>query len=195
MTIAKGTIDEERFNLIKDRTILDYKNFNQDQPYQHAMYNVNYMSRSLRWHNDDKLDAIQNDINLNALKSFAPILLSKSKVEVMIHGNMSSSEATSLIEGLESSVGMRALRCGQLAPLQRCVEFPIGHSTYRRCGPDPENPESVSVEKIVILCNYIFQKLIPNSIYSHLYFSLLYLSLHLLIAILLLLGFECIFSN
>ena len=147
MTIAKGTIDEERFNLIKDRTILDYKNFNQDQPYQHAMYNVNYMSRSLRWHNDDKLDAIQNDINLNALKNFAPILLSKSKVEVMIHGNMSSSEATSLIEGLESSVGMRALRCGQLAPLQRCVEFPIGHSTYRRCGPDPENPESVSVEK------------------------------------------------
>ena len=134
-----------RYNLIKDRTVLEYKNFNQDQPYQFAMYNMNYMSRDVRWHNQDKLDAIQEDITIASLQSFAPLLLQRAFCEAMVHGNISNKEAKDLLTHFEKSIGMKELCSGQLAR-QRCIQFPPsagGKShVHRQLGFDPENPES-----------------------------------------------------
>ena len=81
---------------------MEYKNFNQDQPYQFAMYNMNYMSRDVRWHNQDKLDAIQEDITIASLQSFAPLLLQRAFCEAMVHGNISNKEAKDLLTHFEN---------------------------------------------------------------------------------------------
>ena len=140
--IANGIVNEDRLKLIIDRTILELKNFNQDQPYQHSMYNMNYMTRSVRWHNNDKLVALENDIDLQTFKSFSSTLLKRLKCEVMIHGNMSKTESIKLVRELETSLDVQPLCSAQFAPLHRCVQYPLGSSVHRANGSDPENPES-----------------------------------------------------
>ena len=109
------------------------------------MYNANYMSTKLRWHNDDKLVALQEDVDLAALKQFAPLLLKRAFSETLIHGNMSKNNAESILLTFEKSLGIHPLRSGELTPTARCVKFPGlagAHHIHRQAGPDPENPES-----------------------------------------------------
>jgi secreted Zn-dependent insulinase-like peptidase len=106
------------------------------------MYNINYMSRNVRWHNQDKLNAITEDITISSLQSFAPVLLQRSFCESMVHGNISKNEAIALLERFEKSIGMKPLCSGQKVK-HRCIQFPFNSShVHRQRGFDLENPES-----------------------------------------------------
>ena len=156
LTVANGTaLKEERYALIRDRTILTYKNFKQDQPYQFAMYNTNYMTRNVRWHNEDKLNALQDDITIDSLKAFAPVLLQRAFCEAMVHGNVSSAEASSMIQTFEQSIGMKTLSSSQLSQY-RCIQLPTAHHVHRQMGFDPENPESsIQTRYVHIVCDCV----------------------------------------
>jgi insulysin len=145
MSKTAASFDEERFRLIKDRIVLEYKNFSKQQPYRCAMYNINYMLRPTRWHNDDKL-AVVDELGPEDMRQFSGRLLSNAFCEVLVHGNSSVEDATTLVSSFESALDYAALRPSQslqiMAP--RCMQLPVPtcDATHRMPGLDPENENS-----------------------------------------------------
>jgi insulysin len=109
------------------------------------MYNVNYMLRPTRWHNDDKL-AVVDALEPEDMRHFASRLLSNAFCEVLVHGNSSSEDAKALVGGFESALNYSALRPSQnlqvMAP--RCMQLPgpASDAVHRMPGLDPENENS-----------------------------------------------------
>ncbi|KAJ3416993.1 hypothetical protein HDV05_007475 [Chytridiales sp. JEL 0842] len=100
-TMDHLVIDPERFKAIKETLLRSYKNWYMEQPYQHAMYFVTYLTQEVLWTPAEKLQALQA-ITLEDVKAFYPQLLHKFYVEGLVHGNVSSAEALELVNLIES---------------------------------------------------------------------------------------------
>lgn len=140
-----STFGEERFRLIKDRILLEYKNWNNSQPFRFAMYNINYMLKPTRWHNDDKL-AVIGKVGPEDMRQFGSKLFNNAFVETLVHGNASSEDATSLITDFTSIIDLGTLRSSQRLQVlaKRCTMLP-GPScdmVHRMAGPNSENQNS-----------------------------------------------------
>jgi insulysin len=141
-TIANLEVKEDRFNVVKEKRRLSYRNFEKEQPYQWVLYNVTQGTRVPRWHNSDKAKMIEG-VTVEDVRSFIPMLLRRTKIQAIVHGNATKEEALALVESFEKPLGSSPLAEAETILLQRIVSLPRGSSyVYSEPVHDPENINS-----------------------------------------------------
>lgn len=73
------------------------KNFEAEQPYQHAIYNISLCLFEKAWSKTDLLEALDG-ITREKLVDFANELLSKMFIEALIHGNANKEVSNNSLE-------------------------------------------------------------------------------------------------
>lgn len=97
------TIDEKRFEILKENYIRGLKNFEAEQPYQHAVYYLAVLLAEHVWVKDELLDASAR-ISVESVREFIPQLLTKMHVECLIHGNVTKDEASKTAALIETKL-------------------------------------------------------------------------------------------
>ena len=136
------TVRQDIFDRIKDKTKRSYANFFQEQPYQHGAYDTGYMLEHTRWHNTDKLAALES-ITLEHVSVHGQALFAQVFVEALIHGNCHETQAKDIVqhvvEKLNPACPLFKAQLPQLriAHLQERCEY-----LYRVAEPNVENSNS-----------------------------------------------------
>ncbi|XP_012261292.2 insulin-degrading enzyme isoform X2 [Athalia rosae] len=97
------TVDPQRFEIIKENYIRGLKNFDAEQPYQHAVYYLAVLLAENVWTKDELLDAT-SQLTVDRVQQFIPQILGKMHVECLVHGNVTKSEALDIVKLVESKL-------------------------------------------------------------------------------------------
>lgn len=102
-------IDPKRFDILKENYVRGLKNFEAEQPYQHAVYYLAVLLAEQAWTKEELL-AAADDLTVEKVEAFIPQILSKMHIECLIHGNADKQKALHLVhlveERLKSSVSL-----------------------------------------------------------------------------------------
>ncbi|XP_033611295.1 insulin-degrading enzyme-like [Cryptotermes secundus] len=102
-------IDPKRFEILKENYVRGLRNFEAEQPYQHAVYYLAVLLAEQAWTKEELL-AATDELTLEKVEEFIPQILSKVHIECLIHGNADKQKALHLVhlveERLRSSVSL-----------------------------------------------------------------------------------------
>ncbi|KAG0597423.1 hypothetical protein M758_UG337100 [Ceratodon purpureus] len=144
--IANFQMKEDRFAFVKEKVGKNYANMRFMQPHGQAHYEINHILSHGTWHLTECLDALPF-IDAQTFTDFFPRLLSRTFVEALIGGNVTRSEATSLLENVENTLSVGSLvniraPCFSQLPERRIMCLEAGSEwLYPTAGfnPDDEN--------------------------------------------------------
>eukprot|EP01090_Pellita_catalonica_P013689 TRINITY_DN3308_c0_g1_i2.p1 TRINITY_DN3308_c0_g1~~TRINITY_DN3308_c0_g1_i2.p1 ORF type:complete len:962 (-),score=160.08 TRINITY_DN3308_c0_g1_i2:14-2899(-) len=150
--IAFATCTEEEFNKHKERFTLrkemfdrTLRNFNQDQPYNHAAYELDCHLYARKWTLAQKIEASDNSVDFAAFRDYAQSVVRDVRFEWLIIGNLNESEALDLATKVDSVCKFsRGLEEEQYRTASdRVVQLAEGNSyVVRRREYNPENNNS-----------------------------------------------------
>uniref|UniRef100_A0A8D9BMR4 Insulin-degrading enzyme n=5 Tax=Cacopsylla melanoneura TaxID=428564 RepID=A0A8D9BMR4_9HEMI len=109
-------IDPKRYEIIKEQYARGLKNFEAEQPYQHAIYNISLCLFERAWSKTDLMESLDG-ITREKLSEFANELLSKMFIEALIHGNANKEIAMGIVKMLEEKLQTQ-LKTKPLLPSQ-----------------------------------------------------------------------------
>jgi insulysin len=89
------TVDEKRFEILKEQYVRGLKNFKAEQPYQHAVYYLALLLTENAWTKQELIDATEL-LSVERLNQFIKELLSRMHVECFIYGNVNQLKALEL---------------------------------------------------------------------------------------------------
>ncbi|XP_046427439.1 insulin-degrading enzyme isoform X1 [Neodiprion fabricii] len=110
-------IDVQRFDIIKENYIRGLKNFDAEQPYQHAVYYLAVLLAETVWTKDELLDATSH-LTVERVQQFIPQILGKMHIECLVHGNVTKSEALDIVKLVESRLTNTLPQVTPLLPRQ-----------------------------------------------------------------------------
>eukprot|EP00897_Mesotaenium_endlicherianum_P007056 jgi/Mesen1/6379/ME000329S05544 len=122
-------VSQERFDVIKAKTLKDFLNFQYEQPYQQALYDASVLLQHRRWHMHEYIQLLPA-VQLATLKAFIPQLLSRVFIECYAAGNMGRAEAEGFLEGVQRSMGPRSPLFASQLPERRVVQLQPGASLF-----------------------------------------------------------------
>uniref|UniRef100_A0A182J3K6 Insulin-degrading enzyme n=1 Tax=Anopheles atroparvus TaxID=41427 RepID=A0A182J3K6_ANOAO len=96
-------IDERRFEIFKEQYIRSLKNYQTEQPYQHAIYYLALLLTELAWTRQELLDSMQL-LSMERLQVFIEQLLSRMHVECFIYGNVNKDKAMAMMRMVEDKM-------------------------------------------------------------------------------------------
>ncbi|KAJ8025523.1 Insulin-degrading enzyme [Holothuria leucospilota] len=133
--LTQFTIDETRFQVIKETYTRMLQNFVAEQPHQHAAYYTSVIISELAWTKDELADAME-EVTIAKMKDFLPQLFSKLHVEALLHGNLTKEKALNILELVENILKENC-RTKPLLPSQRIrrreIQLPDGcYYVYQR---------------------------------------------------------------
>ncbi|XP_052772336.1 insulin-degrading enzyme-like [Mya arenaria] len=121
-------IDPKRYDIIKELYGRSLRNFDAEQPHQHAVYFTNVVMSEQLWTQEELLDSLQ-EVSLEKLKLFIPQLFSKMYIEGLVYGNVTRKSSLAMCEMLEGilreKVGTRELLPSQRRRLRE-IQLPDG---------------------------------------------------------------------
>ncbi|KAI8612850.1 Metalloenzyme, LuxS/M16 peptidase-like protein [Chytriomyces sp. MP71] len=133
LTTAKHLkIDRKRFVAVKEALGRSYKNWAQEQPYQHAAFFASYVTQEKLWTSEEKLEVL-DDISAEDVEAFYPQLLARLNVEGFVFGNVEASEAVALAKALQEELRCKSLPAALHNQVVRTHIFPNGkHLIHQR---------------------------------------------------------------
>lgn len=123
-------ISEERYAAIKDRLVREIKNFSKQEAWRITSARIGGMRNAVDYRPEDRLHVLES-IVLGDVMSFAQSLYDRIYVEALVHGNLSTDEATALTKALQSALGS--------SPVSSAATFE--QTTLSQ--PEPENVRMV----------------------------------------------------
>uniref|UniRef100_A0A8D8HZA3 Insulin-degrading enzyme n=1 Tax=Culex pipiens TaxID=7175 RepID=A0A8D8HZA3_CULPI len=96
-------IDEKRFDILKEQYVRNLKNYNAEQPYQHAVYYLALLLTEQAWSKQELIDAADL-LSVDRLRSFIDELLSRMHVECFIYGNVNKENALEISGKVEDKL-------------------------------------------------------------------------------------------
>ncbi|GBP69439.1 Insulin-degrading enzyme [Eumeta japonica] len=123
--------DPARFEIMKENHVRAIKNFEAEQPYQHAAYQQALCLSELVWTKGQLLDAAQR-MTVEQLEEFARALVRRVHVEGLLYGNFTKERALNMAEMIENKLPKDAVPLlPQQLMLYREVELNEGVSFLR----------------------------------------------------------------
>ncbi|XP_015602966.1 insulin-degrading enzyme isoform X2 [Cephus cinctus] len=110
-------VDPKRFEILKENYIRGLKNFEAEQPYQHAVYYLAVLLAEHVWVKDELYDA-SSQLTIERVQQFIPQLLGKMHIECLVHGNMTKSEALETVKVIETKLTSTVPHITPLLPRQ-----------------------------------------------------------------------------
>ncbi|CAB3224482.1 unnamed protein product [Arctia plantaginis] len=95
--------DPKRFHIMKENHLRAIKNFDAEQPYQHAVYQQALCLADLVWTRCQMLEAAQ-DVTVEQLDEFASKMIRKIHIEGMIYGNINRERAIRIADSVEKKL-------------------------------------------------------------------------------------------
>lgn len=96
-------IDEKRFDILKEQYVRNLKNYNAEQPYQHAVYYLALLLTEQAWSKQELIDASEL-LTVEKLRLFIDELLSRMHVECFIYGNVNKEKALEISDKVEDKL-------------------------------------------------------------------------------------------
>lgn len=145
--ITSLTVVPTRFAMQKDALERNYANFDMNQPYTRAMYNITYLLEEPRWHVTHYLDCIRDgSVTVDAMKSFVSELRERLHVTTLVCGNVSEKLAVSMSKSVQSIIGFKPLPAAEFLR-RRVVQVPTGVDVYLRM-PIPNSEDNNSAIEV-----------------------------------------------
>jgi len=130
--LTRFTVDPARFNILKELYSRVLRNFQAEQPHQHAVYYNSVLLSDRIWHKEE-LSEVLPQLTVEAVTDFIPRLLANLHVECLVFGNCTPEHAISLYEGVVTKLSQEC-QSKPLLPSQltkeREVELRDRHSIY-----------------------------------------------------------------
>ncbi|XP_017844031.1 insulin-degrading enzyme isoform X2 [Drosophila busckii] len=89
------SIDEKRFDILKEQYIRSLKNFKAEQPYQHSIYYLALLLTENAWANVELLDAMEL-VSYERVQNFAKEFFQRLHTECFIFGNVTKQQASDI---------------------------------------------------------------------------------------------------
>ncbi|GBG31508.1 Insulin-degrading enzyme [Hondaea fermentalgiana] len=107
----EAAFSEKEFLRCKEKLIQDYRNFEKEQTYQHAIYNCTVLLNTPRWHIDEKLAALEAIDDARVVRDHARAYLRSATLETLVLGNFTPQEALQIAKGARSKLPSDAVAC------------------------------------------------------------------------------------
>ena len=123
------TIDNKRFELIKEQLQRGLENFKLGNPYQHASYHLSHLTVKDMYTPEEQLSALPN-ITAESLRAWVPKVFARSHVEGLVYGNIVKNDAVKLLKDTEGMLNAKPLTMEERLSA-RCLVPPTGrHKSF-----------------------------------------------------------------
>ncbi|KAK5166544.1 metalloprotease [Saxophila tyrrhenica] len=131
-------IKDERFDIIKERLMRSYKNFDYQDPYRQIATYSRWLTSERGWVvgelHDELTSVVAEDV-----RQFFPQVLKQMHIEILVHGNVYKEDALNITNLVESTLKPKKLPANQW-PTRRNIEMPEGCDfRYERTLKNPDN--------------------------------------------------------
>ena len=140
-TVANLSVDGTRYEMIKDMVHRSYENFDQEAPYQHAVYYSTLLLTERMWTQHEKL-AVLDEITAEDVTAFARQLLSHMHLEMLVHGNVNAAQAKELAFTVEQQLAFKALPPANRLPPRSLVLPTESNYSWDHAVANPSNVNS-----------------------------------------------------
>jgi insulysin len=131
-------IRDDRFDIIKERLMRGYKNFEYQEPYTQSMSYARYVTSESSWTTFELLQEL-NNVTAEDVRQFFPQALRQMHIEILVHGNMYKEDALHITNLVESTLRPKRLPSSQWTT-RRTIELPRGSDyRYERVLKNPDN--------------------------------------------------------
>ena len=131
-------VRDDRFDIIKERLMRGYKNFEYQEPYTQSMSYARYVTSESSWTTFELLQELDN-VTAEDVRQFFPQALRQMHIEIMVHGNMYKEDALHITNLVESTLRPKRLPSSQWTT-RRTIELPRGSDyRYERVLKNPDN--------------------------------------------------------
>ncbi|KAI5780940.1 Metalloenzyme, LuxS/M16 peptidase-like protein [Geopyxis carbonaria] len=134
-------ISEDRFKVIKERTLRAYRNWKFQPPYYQVGEFTRYLSSPNMWLNEDVLMDL-NDLTVDDVKSLYPKILKSAHIEALVHGNLYKEDALKYVDLVESIIKPQPLPLSQYIIRRSIIPPPNTNIVWTRNLQDPKNVNS-----------------------------------------------------
>lgn len=138
LTMRDLTITDERFNIVKDRLLRGFQNWDYQQPYHQVGTYSRWLISDKGWVNEQYLAELPH-IDAHDVREFFPQLLKQCHIEMLAHGNLYKEDVLKMADLVNDALKARTLAPSQW-PIRRSLTFPEGSNfVYERQLKDPAN--------------------------------------------------------
>ncbi|KAH9525028.1 hypothetical protein Btru_000137 [Bulinus truncatus] len=99
--MATFKVDPSRLAIFKEIHGRNLKNFQAEQPHQHAVYYTNMLTSETHWNKEELLQTL-DDVMPENQQNFINKLLERLYIEALIYGNVTKSKSVEMIENVEN---------------------------------------------------------------------------------------------
>ena len=138
ITMRDLEVKPDRFNIVKERILRGYRNWDFQQPYHQVGQYITWLSSDKAWINEQYL-AEAARLTPEDISSFYPQLLDQVHLEVLCHGNIHKEEALRITDLVETTLKPRALPVTQWQMSRNLILSPGSDYTFQRKLGDPAN--------------------------------------------------------
>jgi insulysin len=129
MVSLPDNVTPELFERIHDKVMKQYQQFMYSQPYQHVIYAVDLTLENAKFPIEEKMRVLEEEIALADVVDFSKALLGSHKLELLVHGNATLDEATTLANTLLDGLKPEA---PSKSPERRVVKLETGREYVHR---------------------------------------------------------------
>ncbi|KAK5154964.1 hypothetical protein LTR04_005901 [Oleoguttula sp. CCFEE 6159] len=138
MSMRDLDVKQDRFDIIKERLLRGFRNWNFQQPYYQVGTYSRWLISEKGYINDQYLAEIPS-VTADDIRAFFPQLLRQIHIEVLVHGNLYREDALKMTDLVEKTFKPRRLPPSQW-PIRRALMLPEGSNfRYPRTLKDPAN--------------------------------------------------------
>jgi insulysin len=131
-------VKDDRFDIMKERLMRGYKNFEYQEPYTQSTSYTRYLTSETSWTTFELLEEL-NSVTAEDVRQFFPQALRQMHIEVLVHGNLYKEDALHITNLVESTLKPKRLPPSQW-PTRRTIELPRGSDyRYERVLRNPDN--------------------------------------------------------
>ncbi len=156
-TIRDFQVRPDRFDVIKERLLEEYQNWELNKPYHQVGDYSRWLDNAGGWINEHCLGELGH-LEASDVQAFHPQLLGRVHLEVLAHGNFHKEEALKFTSLAEKCLRARPLPPSHW-PVRRSLILPPGSNfTYTRTLKDPLNVNNC-IHYVVPVGDYVDQPL------------------------------------
>nr|POE72795.1 putative zinc protease [Quercus suber] len=131
-------IKQERFDIVKERLLRAYKNFDYQEPFRQVQSTTRGLATAQYFTHLEMLDELDS-ITAQEVREFVPQLLRQFHIEALVHGNMYKEDALRISDLVSATMKPKPLPQSQW-PVRRSVIFAPGSNYYyQRTLTNPDN--------------------------------------------------------
>lgn len=124
-------VREDRFEIIKERVMRGYKNWDYSEPFRQIQTYLLWLVRDGGWITDELLAELHS-VTAEDVRAFFPQLLGQMHIEILAHGNLYKEDALRVTTLVESTLRTNALPANQWPTIRQIVPPTGSNHVYRR---------------------------------------------------------------